>query len=364
MKNAPAEFLALDMLQTAVMVLNERMHIVYINPSLEHLFDLSSTELLHQPLEQVLPGASCLRHAFKTVRLQNTSFTEHDIIWPQLAHEGLHVTCTVSALEAPLSGMLVEMRPLDKQLKIASDERHLLQQQANRELLRNFAHEIKNPLGGIRGAAQLLEYELERPELKEYTEVIRHEADRLQSLMDRLLTPHKIPQPSELNMHEVLERVRSLVLAENQKQALRIQRDYDTSLPDIYGDKEQLIQVVLNIVRNAVQAMHGQGTIVLKTRCARQVTLARHRQTLALLLQIIDNGPGIPEAIKDTLFYPLVTGRPDGSGLGLTIAQTYVHQHFGSIEVDSVPGRTCFSILLPFQPPGPNHAQHSRKDLP
>jgi two-component system nitrogen regulation sensor histidine kinase GlnL len=194
----------------------------------------------------------------------------------------------------------------------------------------------------------LLEHELsDRPELKEYTEVIQEEALRLQSLVDRLLAPHRRHVRSEINIHEVLERVRSIALAEY-PQGLVIRRDYDTSLPHMVADKEQLIQVVLNIVKNAVQAMKAKGEVILRTRVARQVTLARKRHVLALKLQIVDNGPGIPEEIRDHIFYPLVTGRAEGTGLGLTLAQAYVHQHGGSIEFESRPGQTCFTVMLPF----------------
>ena len=262
------------------------------------------------------------------------------------SYNELHLSCSATPLESGNAALLIEFRPIDQQIKIANEERILVQQQANRELIRNLAHEIKNPLGGIRGAAQLLERELVRRELTEYTQVIIQEAERLQSLIDRLLTPHRIPQVSEVNIHEVLERVRSVLLAETPS-GLKIRRDYDTSLPPLTGDKEQLIQVTLNIARNAVQAMHGQGEIILRTRVARQVTLARKRHRLAMSLQIIDNGPGIPDAIRDNIFYPLVSGRPDGTGLGLTLAQTYIHQHHGAIDFDSKPGYTSFNILLP-----------------
>lgn len=220
------------------------------------------------------------------------------------------------------------------------------QTQANRLLLRNLAHEIKNPLGGIRGAAQLLEHELDKPGLREYTQVIIKEADRLRTLMEKLLTPQHMPHFSALNIHEVLERVRSVVLAELSS-GLRIQRDYDTSLPDLTGDKEQLIQVFLNLVRNAAQAMHGKGEIVLRTRIARQVTLMKKRYPLAVMIQVIDNGPGIPAHLRDKIFYPLVSGRAEGHGLGLTLAQDFISQHRGSIEFDSEPERTCFTVLLP-----------------
>jgi len=178
--------------------------------------------------------------------------------------------------------------------------------------------------------------------------VIIKEADRLQVLMDRLLTPHRRPQVGAVNIHEVCERVRTLLLAEF-PEGIQIVRDYDASLPELHGDREQLIQALLNVVRNAAQAMNGRGTIELRTRIARQVTLAKTRHKLALELQVVDNGPGIPAAILDRIFYPLVSGREGGSGLGLTLAQTFVQHHHGAIEVESEPGRTCFHILLPLQ---------------
>ena len=248
--------------------------------------------------------------------------------------------------------MLVEMWPLEQQARQDREERLREQAQAHKELIRNLAHEIKNPLGGIRGAAQLLEMDLQSPDLVEYTQVIIHEADRLQSLVDRLLAPHRHPHlVGDVNIHEVCERVRSLVLLEY-PQGLRVQRDYDTSIPEFRGDREQLIQALLNIVQNAAQALSGRiaagdAEIVLRTRVARQVTLGRQRYRLALELHVIDNGPGVPAAIADRIFYPLVSGRDGGSGLGLTLAQTFVQQHHGLIECDSQPGRTDFRILIP-----------------
>jgi len=263
-------------------------------------------------------------------------------------YPSLHLNCLATPTENAAARLLIEFRPIDQQLKIAREQRQMDQQQANRELIRNLAHEIRNPLGGLRGSAQLLERELERPELREYTQVIIKEADRLQALMDRLLTPHRPPQIAPLNIHEVLERVRSLVLAEF-PEGIRIERDYDASLPDFHGDKEQLIQAVLNIARNAAQALNGKGEIEFRTRAARQVTLAKQRYKLALELQVIDNGPGVPEELRERIFYPLVSGRDGGSGLGLTLSQTFVQQHRGTIECDSKPGRTCFTIMLPLE---------------
>jgi len=265
----------------------------------------------------------------------------------------LHLNCTVNQVEAGEARLLVEFWPIDQQIRATREERLLEQQLANRELIRNLAHEIKNPLGGIRGAAQLLEHELNNPGLREYTQVIIKEADRLQDLMKRLLSPHRPMQPGAVNIHEILERVRSLLTAEFPK-SLVIRRDYDTSLPDLVGDREQLIQAVLNIARNAAQAIMNRpdgeaaaGQITLRTRVARQVTLAKRRFPLALELQVIDNGPGIPDDIQERMFYPLVSGREGGNGLGLTLAQSFVLQHQGTIECLSRPGYTCFTIRMP-----------------
>jgi two-component system nitrogen regulation sensor histidine kinase GlnL len=248
--------------------------------------------------------------------------------------------------------VIVELLPVEQQTRQEREERLLDQAQANKELIRNLAHEIKNPLGGIRGAAQLLQMEVESKDLIEYTQVIIHEADRLQLLVDRLLAPHRRPHVvGDVNIHEVCERVRSLILAEFPK-GLRVVRDYDTSIPEFRGDREQLIQTVLNIVHNAAQALaqrvlEGDAEIVLRSRISRQVTFGKQRYRLALELHVIDNGPGIPQEIKDRLFFPLVSGRDGGSGLGLNLAQTFVQQHHGLIECDSVAGRTDFKILIP-----------------
>jgi two-component system nitrogen regulation sensor histidine kinase GlnL len=256
----------------------------------------------------------------------------------------------------PGESFLFEFRHTEQEVKIAREERMLDQSEANRELIRNLAHEIKNPLGGIRGAAQLLDRELERPALHEYTQVIMKEADRLQLLMDRLLTPHRLPHPSQVNIHEVLERVRSVILAEFA--GIVVHRDYDTSLPTIEGDREQLIQATLNIARNAAQAITAnsrqerRGEICLSTRVARQVTLARKRYRHAIDVRIADNGPGIPDAIRERIFYPLVSGREGGSGLGLTLAQNFISQHHGTVTFESRPGKTFFSILLPLAESG------------
>jgi two-component system nitrogen regulation sensor histidine kinase GlnL len=338
---------ALDALATAIMVLDPGLRVVYLNPAAENLFKLSSRNVAGQPLDQVFAEHAALAGAVHYAVQHNCSYTQYDLSLTTPSMERMEVCCTVTPVEIDtFEGFLLEFNEPHQQLRIAREERLHDQTQASRALIRNLAHEIKNPLGGLRGAAQLLERELERPELTEYTQVIMKEADRLQSLMDRLLTPNRMPQKVALNMHEALERVRSLLLAEY-PQGLRIRRDYDVSLPPVAADREQIIQALLNIARNAAQALKGKGEIVLRTRVARQVTLARKLHRLGAMVQVIDNGPGVPEEIRERIFFPLVSGREGGTGLGLTIAQNYVHQHGGIIELESEPGHTCFTLLLP-----------------
>jgi two-component system nitrogen regulation sensor histidine kinase GlnL len=337
----------LDLLATAVMLVDHDGKIMYANPAAENLFEMSARQLRGRVLTELLSGAERLVAAMNHARNHGASYTEHDLELSIGNHAALHASCCATPVEdGSAQALLLEFRPIDQRMKVDREERLLNQSQANRELIRNLAHEIKNPLGGIRGSAQLLQAELPRPQLAEYTQVIISEADRLQSLMDRLLTPHRLPQPRAFSVHEALERVRGLVAAET-AEGIVIERDYDVSLPRIVADFEQIIQAILNIVRNAVQAMHGRGRIVLRTRVARQAIIARRRYRHAARVEIIDSGPGIPPAIRDKLFYPLVSGRDGGTGLGLSIAQTYITQHGGTIEFESRPGRTCFIIHLP-----------------
>jgi two-component system nitrogen regulation sensor histidine kinase GlnL len=342
-------FAGLDLLSSAVILLDSDLAIQYLNPAAENLFAVSARQLLRRSLVQLLGEPPGLAAALSNALANNWSYTGQNLTVHRHGAQALHLDCTVTPVEAGPIRLLLEFRPIDTQLKTAREERLAEQQQANRELIRNLAHEIKNPLGGIRGSAQLLERELASPQLHEYTQVIIKEADRLQELMNRLLSSHRLMQPQPANIHEILERVRALIQAEFPDVELR--RDYDTSIPEVTGDREQLIQAILNIVRNAAQALEGRGEIVLRTRALRQVTLAKRRYRLALELQVIDNGPGIPEAIREQMFYPLVSGRPGGSGLGLTLAQNFIQQHHGSIEVDSHSGRTCFTVMLPLTHP-------------
>jgi len=345
---APSPFSGLDLLATPVILLDDDLRVVHANPAAEDLFSFSLKNVVGLPLAQLFTDSAEVIASLNSVLGQNWSYTGRDLTLTRHGQASLHLNCLITPTETSAARFLIEFRPIDQQLKLAREQRQMDQQQANRELIRNLAHEIRNPLGGLRGSAQLLERELDRPELREYTQVIIKEADRLQVLLDRLLTPHRPPQVAPLNIHEVVERVRSLVLAEFPV-GIRIERDYDASLPDLHGDKEQLIQAVLNIVRNAAQALNGKGEIEIRTRAARQVTLAKQRYKLALELQVVDNGPGIPEELRERMFYPLVSGRDGGSGLGLTLSQTFVQHHHGTISCDSTPGRTCFTIMLPLE---------------
>ncbi len=341
----PCEFSGLDCLSTGAMVLDAADHIRYVNPATETLLGISGVLLVGSAFRQMFELSPELLAATQTARTQQETVIEYEIDVAVNGHPPIRLGCSISPLERPVDTLLIEMRAVDPHLRITRLEQARMQQEANRELLRNLAHEIKNPLGGIRGAAQLLEHELPRESLREYTQVIIKESDRLQSLLERLLTPHRTPHFGAVNIHEVLERVRSLVLAETPSMTVR--RDYDISLPEIRADVEQLIQATLNIARNAIQAMHGQGTVIFKTRVARQSTLESRRNQLGMRIDIIDDGPGIPEDIRGQIFYPLVSGREGGSGLGLAVSQTLVAQNHGTIDCESRPGCTVFSIFLP-----------------
>lgn len=345
MNGTPRAQLRLDQLSTSIVALDTELRITYLNPAAEALFAISEKQVLGLTFDQVLADVGMLRSSIDHALRGDATYIEHELVVTS-GRQTIYVACSVTPLHQPNAELVLEFNQIDNQLRIAREERMQLQQQANRELLRNLAHEIKNPLGGLRGAAQLLESELPKSSLREYTQVIIKEADRLQSLMDRMLTPHRTPKPTMTNIHEVLERVRSLALAET-PEGIAIRRDYDISIPEFYADQEQLIQAVLNIVRNALQAMRGRGEITLRTRIVRHVTLARKRYRMAMSVSIIDSGPGIPPELQERIFYPLVSGREGGTGLGLTLAHTFVAHHHGIIEFTSEPGRTCFNLILP-----------------
>jgi two-component system, NtrC family, nitrogen regulation sensor histidine kinase GlnL len=346
-------FEAFDHLATMVAVVRSDGSCLFANAAFENVLGMSRRSVLRASLFDWFVDDLIVRDTVAAVAGNDfaTSRFEALLRRPHGGHSDMPVHVIVNQTDRA-DEVVVELVEIEQQTRQDREERALGQAQANKELIRNLAHEIKNPLGGIRGAAQLLEMEVESRSLTEYTQVIINEADRLQALVDRLLAPHRKPHVvGDVNIHEVCERVRSLILAEFPR-GLAVRRDYDTSIPEFRGDREQLIQAVLNIAHNAAQALaeriaQGDGTIVLRTRIARQVTLGKQRYRLALELHIEDNGPGVPESIRERIFYPLVSGRDGGSGLGLTLAQTFVQQHQGTIECESEPGRTLFKIVIP-----------------
>jgi two-component system nitrogen regulation sensor histidine kinase GlnL len=346
-------YAGLDMLTSAIIVLDESACVEFANAAAENLLDFSLKTLVTQKFSSLFINGQVIDVLFDEAQLRQYSNKRLDLTLERHNRDPLQLHSIVTVLlDDPRAPVILELQEIDQQIKMGREARILDQTEANRELIRNLAHEIKNPLGGIRGAAQLLELELDTFEFREYTQVIIKEADRLQSLVDRLLAPHRRPHlVSDVNIHEVCERVRSVLLAEYPK-GLDILRNYDTSVPEFRGDKEQLIQALLNIAHNAAQALterirKGDAKITLMTRIGRQVTIGKSRYRLALELHVLDNGPGIAEDIKERIFFPLVSGREGGSGLGLTLAQTFVQQHQGLIECESESGRTDFKILLP-----------------
>jgi two-component system nitrogen regulation sensor histidine kinase GlnL len=342
---------AFNLLATIVLLTRPDGQVVFANAAAEDVLGMGRRALEQSRLQDLFMDPQEAAHALAGAQGGAFSALRYDAHLLRVGQDPIPVHVIVAPTDAA-DEVLIELLPLEQQSRQDREERLIDQAQANKELIRNLAHEIKNPLGGIRGAAQLLQMEIESRDLTEYTQVIVREADRLQTLVDRLLAPHRRPHVvGPVNIHEVCERVRSLIVAEFPR-GLQVIRDYDISLPEFQGDKEQLIQALLNIAHNAAQALSERiaqedARITLCTRIARQVTIAKQRHRLALELHVIDNGPGIPEEIKDRLFSPLVSGRDGGSGLGLNLAQTFVQQHKGLIECDSEPGHTDFKIMIP-----------------
>ena len=336
----PARLLELQ--NTAVLLLDGDLRLRYLNPAAENLFQVSHRQITGQPWSAVvLVSESLAGHLLDALERQ-LSFTERELELCTMGGQTMVVDFTVTAVSQ--SELLLEVVRRDHYIRIAHEEQLLMQQRAAQELLRGMAHEIKNPLGGLRGAAQLLESELRDEEQREYTQVIMREADRLGNLIDRMLGPNDLPQKQMINIHQVLEHVRSLVEAES-NDTVQMVREYDPSVPELLADSEQLIQAMLNLVRNAAQS--GADRITLRSRTQRQVTIGQQRCRLAVRVDIIDNGKGIEEHMKEQIFYPMVTGRAEGTGLGLSIAQSLVNQHNGIIEFTSEPGNTVFTIFIP-----------------
>ena len=351
-KIASRQVQILENLATAVLVFDGELHLSYLNPAGEMLLATSARQSLGLELDDLFQHPEHLHKRLSWALANNHPYTERELCIEISDGGTLTVDCTVTPIEGPDSrvAILVELVQVDRHLRIAREELLIEQGEVMRQMVRGLAHEIKNPLGGLRGAAQLLERELDSEELKEYTRIIIGEADRLRQLVNRMLGPNSRPNRSLVNIHHVLEHVRSLVKAEADS-ALVVTRDYDPSIPEFEADRDLLIQAVLNVVRNAVQAIDARGEIILRTRAQRQFTIGHSRHRLVLRVDVIDNGPGIAPNISETVFFPMVTGRPDGTGLGLSTAQSLVNLHNGVIECQSEPGRTQFTILLPMETP-------------
>ncbi len=348
--NAPANFLDQQVLEhqtIAIVVVSGSLGIKFVNPAAEDLFGVSGQRVLGASLETLFQNPRNILGDPAGRSADERSFTlrQQHLFLP--GGEEFVVDLTV----VPIDGgdLLIEVQPLNRLLRINLDDRLINVQETTAELVRGLAHEIKNPLGGIRGAAQLLDRELGRPDLAEYTRVIIREADRLTELVDSMLGPSRPLKIAPVNVHRVLEHVARIAKSGMAPAQLHMSRDYDPSLPDVDADEDQLIQALLNLVSNACIALEEvrEGCITLRTRALRQFTIAGRRHRLVVQIDIIDNGPGIPEELIDRMFYPMISGRPHGTGLGLAIAQTIVRRHNGVLECESRPGRTQFSVLLP-----------------
>lgn len=339
----------LDGMTTAVISIDDRMCVTAINSAGESLFGISRRIALGQPICEGLPHFASLKGRLQSAMTQSMGFIERELKLRRNGDAAITVDCTATPfMSSRQPGLLLELQPLDRHLRISRDEMMLAQHEASRELIRGLAHEIKNPLGGIRGAAQLLEREFPDSEHREYTRVIIREVDRLQNLVNRMLGPNRLPQKVPINVHEVLEHVRQLVQAEAPPDVTFL-RDYDPSIPEVTADREQLIQAILNLARNAIQAVGDSGVVTLRTRTKRQVTIGHQRHRLVVQLEIEDSGAGVPPALVDKIFYPMVTTRADGTGLGLPIAQYLIHGHGGQVECRSRPGCTVFTVYLPLE---------------
>ena len=364
MMRSPA--LLLESLSTAVLVLDAQLRVQYANQAAEQLLATSRQHLRQQEWDVFFDAAHWSTDSLRQALRSQQPFTQREA---RLRGPGGVFLATVDYTATPVpaavgSGaeacLLIELHPLDRRIHAHREDGLLTANQATRALVRGLAHEIKNPLGGIRGAAQLLERQPGGAALREYTEVIIHEADRLRILVDRMLGARRPPAFGRVNIHQILERVRRIVQAETAG-ALELARDYDPSLPEVQADADQLIQVFLNIVRNAAQALlempQGDGAtgqarpcILIRSRIVHQFTIGARRYPLLCRIEVQDNGPGIHRDLWETLFYPMVTGRAQGTGLGLPIAQAIMRQHGGLIEFSSRPGQTVFKILLPLHP--------------
>ena len=339
----------LDALSSGVILIDEYLLIVDLNPAAENILGISQQRARGQSLLQLVDDEPEMRDILSRVLTTSDHYANEMRLAPSEVHsEERIVDCHVSPIEIDDARLLVEMTDVTRRSQISRENALLIQHGAGRQMIRQLAHEIKNPLGGIRGAAQLLERQLDDKELTEYTDVVISETDRLAALVDTLLGPGGPSNKKPENVHELLEYVIRIVEAEDKKQ-ITIRRDYDPGLPDIDLDRDQIVQALFNLVRNAAAALDGQGTITLRSRAVTNFTIGDIRHRVIATLEIEDDGPGIPKDLQDTVFYPLVTSKPEGTGLGLPAAQELLSRHGGLIEFESRPGRTVFFVRIPLE---------------
>ena len=348
--------LLLDNAATSIVLLNSDLRFLYINASAEALLEISDQKARDLFIGDILKNAEEDIGEMQTAIAKNNSLTKLRAELHTIHSKKLIVDYTINPFDKDGEiNALLELNSIEQSQKITREVSLNSAYTTTRELVRGLAHEIKNPLGGIRGAAQLLAQEISEDELIDYTKIIIQEADRLRNLVDKLVGSRKPPELKEINIHEVIERVRNLITAETLGNGIKLHCDYDPSLPAILADSEKMIQALLNLVRNSLQALnspdidHQLGEIIFRTRISRNITVASKFYKLAVAIEIIDNGPGIPHEISETIFYPMISGRPDGSGLGLPISHGIVTQHGGMIECDSKPGETKFTVTIPIQ---------------
>lgn len=347
MKPDHIEHLLLENMGTALLLLDQKLRLQYLNPAAEMLLEKSTRRVQDKAIDLICPKQPGMLSFLQSAQKRLQPLIKHKI--PLTLPSGHAFTATFSSTPVEINAttsLLIEITRIDSELNPEHDQKHRQQYSATRALIRGLAHEIKNPLGGLRGAAQLLESELNDTGQKEYTRIIMAEADRLHALIDRMLRPSKSPQKQAINVHEIIEHVRKLVQADA-GQGISVCRDYDPSIPKLWLDRGQIIQVLLNILGNAVEALAGTGKIILRTRILRQHTINGKRYPLSACLEVIDNGPGIPENLQSQVFFPMISGKANGTGLGLSIAQSLVSQHDGVINLHSQPGETRFEILFP-----------------
>lgn len=336
-------------LNTAVLTLDNKLRITSANPACEMLFAQSRNQLHQQPITALVQTQQLLKSLNETLKSGHpVTARSIQLILQNKIESTVDYTITPFNDSKTEDVMLLELNPIDRLMRLAREDKMLNHQVTNRAVIRGLAHEVKNPLGGIRGAAQLLEKKLSDKNLQEYTDVIIQEVDRLRTLVDRMFGPNQPLKLEAVSIHEILEHVSRLLLAEA-NEGVSIHRDYDPSLPSFEGDKDQLIQAILNLARNSIEAMNNSGTLIFRSRVQRQFAIGSTRHRLVLQLDVEDNGPGIPSDLIESIFYPMITNRPEGTGLGLSIAQDIVAKHGGLIEVTSQPGQTIFSVFLPLE---------------